>query len=348
MTTGEYVSMPSPCGSNCSYTVQFEGPYLECNISSSTSIHNLDPYPTDQTQNLEIHHKESPVIYDRTSWQVNGLWTLEGLEITAYEEEGLAVDRDVNMTFYNMSCIPSRAQYTLNNSYKNNNQRVTYSARPLGKLINVANGTKNQTNVDCSASGKGSIIINTKLNRAFNEYQLFQRLNGPPPTPKIDITQKLLNELLANITISIMSVSDIWNTTTNTTQSTSVNIFTFSRPLNLILPCSLLLFFALPFLLLGSLALYQNGVSATDGGFTQILTTTTGIGVVQKVAAGGCLGGEENIPKELRELKIQFGELIERENGEGGSKEGERMIRRAGFGVEGEVMPLTKRELYGS
>lgn len=195
-----------------------------------------------------------------------------------------------------------------------------------------------------SAARNGSIIANTKFNRAFNEYQLLGGHDEISQGVGIRITESLLNELLANITISIVSSSGMWKTTTNTTQSVNVNVYTFSRPLNLIMPYFLLLCLALPFLLLGILALYQNGVSATDGGFIQVLSTTTGSGELQRVATGGCLGGEENIPKELKELKIRFGEMI---NSERGDKQGEAIIRQASFGIESEVAPLKRRETYG-
>lgn len=35
---GESSAMPSPCGTNCSYIVEFEGPYMECNSTTSTQL----------------------------------------------------------------------------------------------------------------------------------------------------------------------------------------------------------------------------------------------------------------------------------------------------------------------
>lgn len=36
MVNGETAIFPSPCGVNCSYSTQFEGPYLKCNTTSTT------------------------------------------------------------------------------------------------------------------------------------------------------------------------------------------------------------------------------------------------------------------------------------------------------------------------
>lgn len=74
-------------------------------------------------------------------------------------------------------------------------------------------------------------------------------------------------------------------------------------------------------------------MSATDGGFLQILTTTSASKTLHRVAEGGSLGGEENVSKELKELKIKLGEL---NSGRG--------ARRAGFGTEDEVAPIIETE----
>jgi hypothetical protein len=58
-------------------------------------------------------------------------------------------------------------------------------------------------------------------------------------------------------------------------------------------------------------------------------------------ASGGALGGQENVPEDLRDLKIRFGELI---NGE---EESKAVTRRVGFGVEDEVVPIQKGVTYG-
>jgi hypothetical protein len=116
-------------------------------------------------------------------------------------------------------------------------------------------------------------------------------------------------------------------------------VYSFSQPLNLIIPYFLSLFVAVPFLVLGFWALTQNGVSAMDGGFMQIITTSTGSAILDTAAAGGCLGGNESAPQELKDLKIKFGEFI-------GRKDPGR-IKPAGFGADSEVVLLKKGDDYG-
>ena len=76
-----------------------------------------------------------------------------------------------------------------------------------------------------------------------------------------------------------------------------------------------------------------NGVSATDGGFIQLVTTTRGSKKLDKAAARACFGGDADLPKELLDLKIQFGELVDDSCASTG-------VRRCGFGTEDEVVPL--------
>jgi len=142
------------------------------------------------------------------------------------------------------------------------------------------------------------------------------------------VTQDLLNQALLNITLSAMVGFKYWNTKTNVTMNNSIDVFSFSRPLSLLLPYYISLAVVLPVLILGAFTFHQNGVSATDGGFIQLLTTTSGSSKLRDIAVGGCLGGPYNIPQELSDLKIRYGELV---------KDGEKgLVRRAGFGVEHE------------
>ena len=125
----------------------------------------------------------------------------------------------------------------------------------------------------------------------------------------IDITEELLNQALANITISALSLNT-WYGLVNGSSNRAFNVYYFDHRLSFYLPYGLCLLFTLPVIVIGLLALKYNGVSAIDGGFVQILMTTTGRTELEDAAVKGCLGGEENIPKELKKLKIRFGERI--------------------------------------
>jgi len=153
------------------------------------------------------------------------------------------------------------------------------------------------------------------------------------------MSQETLNDYLFNLTTSIMMSYALWNTTSNATTLTAVNLYSFSRPLNLILPYFISLLVSIPFIVMGGVALWKNGVSAMDGGFMQTIATSTGSAILDRAAAGGCLGGNESIPQELKDLEIRFGELVGRED--------PGRVRRAGFGVQSEVTTLKRGANYG-
>jgi hypothetical protein len=57
-------------------------------------------------------------------------------------------------------------------------------------------------------------------------------------------------------------------------------------------------------------------------------------------SARGCLGWEKNVPIELKETRIKFGELIDEDDG--------TIIRRTGLGIEGELIPLRQSAQFNS
>jgi hypothetical protein len=180
----------------------------------------------------------------------------------------------------------------------------------------------------------GTIIDNTRLNTAFGKFSALE-----PVHPLFNITEAILNDYLLNMTTSIMMAYGTWNTSANATILTATNVYRFSHPLSLLLPYFISLGLAIPFILVGGLSLIRNGVSATDGSFIQIITTSTGSAILDRAAAGGCLGGDESVPQELKDLEIRFGEFIGRED--------PGKVKRAGFGVDSELIPLKKGENYG-
>ncbi|GES61857.1 hypothetical protein ATEIFO6365_0011037400 [Aspergillus terreus] len=156
------------------------------------------------------------------------------------------------------------------------------------------------------------------------------------------VNQTILNTMLVDITLSLIPFKDSWTTTVNQTRTQWVNVYAFSKPLNFILPYALTLSTGLCVLVLGYYSLYTNGVSAADGGFLQLLTTTRGSATVERAIRGACLGGEENVPATLKNLRMQYGELIP-----DAEDEKEDMLRTAGFGSPEEVRALNKSHSYG-
>jgi hypothetical protein len=135
-----------------------------------------------------------------------------------------------------------------------------------------------------------------------------------------------------------------WPTTVPVNITNTHEMYSFVSPKTLIIPYLTCLLLSIPFLYLGLNSLRLNGASTTEGGFLQILMTTTGSKTLKKAAAGGCLGGDENVPENLKRMRIRFGELVESRVDEDGDR---GAVKRAGFGIDGEVMPLRRGIAYG-
>ncbi|KAI8649756.1 hypothetical protein NCS55_01438400 [Fusarium keratoplasticum] len=198
--------------------------------------------------------------------------------------------------------------------------------RPSGKQFNL--------NSIGTLEPNGTIVANTLFNKNRDKFDVLSA------EPDFEISAKILNDALANVTISALHAFQWWNTTANVTISTSRNFYSFSNPLNFYVPYGVALLVVLPFLVWGIVALKRNGVSAMEGSFLQAVMTTTASQRLNEAAAAGCLGGEGNIPGHLKERRILFGELV------GYSQD--EPVRRAGFGFEDEVAPLRKGARYGA
>jgi len=153
------------------------------------------------------------------------------------------------------------------------------------------------------------------------------------PTSTLDITESSLNELLTNITFSLVSMQLFTdNITVNATEY--LNTYDFSRPINLVLPYALCLGAGALIVALGLWAMWQNGVPATEG-FVQVMMATRGRTEMEKLVLEQGLVYPDVASRELKELKVRYGELVGEDDG------GERVW---GFGTAEETVGLRKRK----
>jgi hypothetical protein len=107
--------------------------------------------------------------------------------------------------------------------------------------------------------------------------------------------------------------------------------------LNLILPYSICLAAATVYAAIAIWSLWRNGLPAADGGFLQIMTATRGNTEMERLVLRDRPMSMENMSKELKGLKIRYGELV-----------GEDVLgvegRRMGFGTVEETVSLRKRK----
>lgn len=160
--------------------------------------------------------------------------------------------------------------------------------------------------------------------------------------PNFVITQDLLNAALFNMTLTAGQMFNFSQTTTNAAVRSMQQRYSFASPKALLLPYLVCLGLAIPFLILGLKSLHANGASAIDGGFLQIVMTTLGSKSLEQAAAGGSRGGKENVPEELKKLRVRFGELLG-DRAIGNGAEDSTVRRRMGFGTSEGLVPRSYR-----
>ncbi|EAT79388.1 hypothetical protein HBH56_100850 [Parastagonospora nodorum] len=175
-----------------------------------------------------------------------------------------------------------------------------------------------------------SVLENSRL----NPHRYSESPKEEPGNSGLNVTEAALNELLTNITISLMTL-DLWTDNINVTSTTYRNTYAFSRRINLVLPYALCLAFGLLIVGLGLVSLWQNGVPSSDG-FTQVMMATRGRTEIDRLVLEQGLVDINAASKELKGLKVRYGELVMED-----AVKGEKVW---GFGTAEETVSLRKRK----
>ena len=179
-------------------------------------------------------------------------------------------------------------------------------------------------------------IYNTEIDDAVefgNDYNWIWEEDFDPRRD-LDLSEDMLNEFLTNVSISALNL-DTWRVPYPVNITEYRTTYHFSRPINLIVPYALSLAFALVSIGIGIWSLMANGVPATDGGFLQVATATTGRTEMSKlIEKEEKESDEDDVREELLGMRIRYGELVD----EGGIGAG-----LLGFGTHAETRPLGTR-----
>jgi hypothetical protein len=146
---------------------------------------------------------------------------------------------------------------------------------------------------------------------------------------------RALEDLSHNFTYSLLSLNAA-NTTVPVRVSSPQNFYSYNNR-NLLLAYATALGVSVVCVIVGFLALWENGVSQGTA-FSSVLVTTRNPELDQ-LAVGHCLG-RDPIGKEIGEAKLRFGEIVE--GGSGGGRE----YKHAAFGMKWSVSGLSKGEKY--
>ncbi|KAI9730399.1 MAG: hypothetical protein M1834_005909 [Cirrosporium novae-zelandiae] len=383
IVSGNYQTSSSPCGQNCSYTLEVTGPGFKCEDRIYSDLQSLVNDTVYGTYSYDITDGAIYLAGENSSDSVNSDDMFYRFELQ-WRDTGVGQAQ-------NLSCLLHEASYKMNVSYLDGVQTVAVKSH-IGKVLDstdiyndfalLPNTTKEYesyefmvTNSTIGESGTNIADLFKRCNILAVKDTLVDGLSGlvgqnvmhsqpvyktliqesslatapllSQSDPTFNISAKTLQSLLLNITISMLTLNQT-HTPAAVQTTTFDNVFAFTHPLNLILPYFLCLAAALIFVIAGGIALLRNGVPASSNSFLQLLCTTRGSERLDKAAAGGCLGGPDNVPEELGKLRVRFGELVQRDGDGMVQRDSEGMVvRRAGFGTVDEVAPLKRSRTYG-
>jgi len=175
---------------------------------------------------------------------------------------------------------------------------------------------------------KGTVFHTNRFDRYASEVHY-------RPESSLNLTEVMLNEVLANITISAISLGTWWDMVpVRSTRYRST--YKLSNPLNLILPYSICLTAATVSIAIALWSLRRNRTPAADGGFLQIMLATVGDTQIGRIILEQRVATIDDMTDELKSLRIRYGELVNEITMGAGSK-------RFGFGTVDETMSLRKR-----
>ncbi|RDW60438.1 uncharacterized protein DSM5745_10896 [Aspergillus mulundensis] len=142
---------------------------------------------------------------------------------------------------------------------------------------------------------------------------------------------RAIEDLSHNFTYSLLSLN-AGNDRVPMTVSTPRNFYSYSRA-NLLIAYAVALGATVACVIVGFLALHENGVSQSTS-FSSVLLTTRNPELDQ-LAVGHCLGADP-VAKEIGNVRLRFGEL----------QNEDPRYKHAAFGTKGSVTALTKGEEY--
>jgi hypothetical protein len=162
------------------------------------------------------------------------------------------------------------------------------------------------------------------------------------------VSQRIFNDALFNIIMSAALQLGFWNTTVPVNITNIQEVYSFVSPPDAHNPVPDMSPLIEPLPWSGAeFTLRLNGVFRNRRRLPPDPDDhTTGSKTLENVAAAGCLGGDENVPENLKRMRIRFGELVWNsrvdEDGDRGA------VKRAGFGTDDEVLPLRSGIAYGA
>lgn len=354
---GQIRGFASPCGTNCSFQETFHAPALKCATSTTPSFLDTSVYKS------FLWYRGN----NTDNWKVNSSMeiTITYRNISTIPSDNIAFGTD----FTTITCSPFNATYHLTINYTNN--QPIYSAdiehhEPLTYLSQSESDVYGELTKQHLQQVNAVSLIREVYDQYLNgSWQRSPTAQYADPDTEIDhtilvgsvtstggdawqVNKDLLigvSELLANLTLSTLSMSQSQaNMTTQCSTSKTFQAYRYA-PLLLVLPYSIALLLSMISFVAGVQALRKTGVR-TGKLFSQILVTTRN-SQLDGITQGNSLSSSGTMP--LKQRKLRLGELkVAEENIQGYTSGYDRSVGsgHAGLGLEGHVLDLDKHKAY--
>lgn len=154
LLSGDILPSSMLCGSNCTYTIQFDGPDINCSEVTSSNISTSFPkesYVNGRSgPNLIYSAQEKKLATDQSVTDLNidaSIWTHSRYEISTSRIIGfwspvaskqiLELMSEFIWESHNMTCWPGWATYNTIISWKDGARSISYEKQPQGNLVNL-------------------------------------------------------------------------------------------------------------------------------------------------------------------------------------------------------------------
>lgn len=152
LLSGNILPSSTPCGPNCTYTIQFDGPDINCGevISANVSRSFTKEMYVDNQMGINLMYsaQESrlatdPKIsvypwtlsrYDISTSRIVGFWPLA---TASPQEQKPSANTEYIWESHNMTCQPGWATYKTTMSWKDGAREISYGKQPHGDLVNL-------------------------------------------------------------------------------------------------------------------------------------------------------------------------------------------------------------------
>ncbi|KAF3314873.1 hypothetical protein TWF173_004399 [Orbilia oligospora] len=345
---GEPVSYPSPCGNNCSYSLSYSAALWKCTetdphdprspweIENSTTVpwssaKGSSPYAytsiyqyvsqvSNTTGKLWVGHivrKEASNDPNATFWDENGVETFvcEGYNSTVSIRQEFLNGKQNYPLVENIQ-YGREINWTMGNTWAGENNITAVDLARHQIIYEILSGLFTGSVYYESRSGKLFTGDTSILNMpSFVKPNTVKAEGGNGPNDEIKSSIRGLAEQLSlNYSMSLLAFPDLGvrNTTTaNCTVTTFSNVWKYDKT-NLIIAYSIGMVVALVSLIVGALALRQNGL-VSEMSFSQIVATTRNP-ELDKMMQGNSLGRSDLKPRRLYGERLRMGELKEQDS----------------------------------